>query len=170
MTPSETLVAPQPLNIVFPLGNGGVLRSEEGGGFRKEGDGGEGEKRRKKRTRKKCSDFGKPLGGSQASQGFWKLRGLSRGAPHFPATSLTEALRAIDRFPESFPDFPGSSPDLPRAQPLSLGSLTPSDDSQKVPLTSSEELEATEILISISLRLSDSLRLSTYNAAPKNSQ
>ena len=48
VTPSKTLAAPQPLNIAFPLGNGGVLRSEEGGGFRKEGDGGEGEKRRKK--------------------------------------------------------------------------------------------------------------------------
>ena len=51
-------------------------------------------------------------------------------------------LRAIQSFPGSFPDFsrssldfPGSSPDLPRGQPLSLGSLTPSDDSQKVPLT-----------------------------------
>ena len=31
-TPSKTLATPQPLNIVFPLGNGGVLRSEEGGG------------------------------------------------------------------------------------------------------------------------------------------
>ena len=48
VTPSKTLAAPQPLNIAFSLGNGGVLRSEEGGGFRKEGDGGEGEKRRKK--------------------------------------------------------------------------------------------------------------------------
>ena len=48
VTPSKTLAAPQSLNIAFPLGNGGVLRSEEGGGFRKEGDGGEGEKRRKK--------------------------------------------------------------------------------------------------------------------------
>ena len=55
MTPSKTLAAPQPLNIAFPLGNGGFLRSEEGGGFRKEGDGGEGEKKKEKRTRKKCS-------------------------------------------------------------------------------------------------------------------
>ena len=46
VTPSKTLAAPQPLNIAFPLGNGGVLRSEEGEGFRNEGDGGEGEKRR----------------------------------------------------------------------------------------------------------------------------
>ena len=54
MAPSKTLAAPQPLNIAFPLGNGEVLRSEEGEGFRKEGDGGEGEKK-EKRTRKKCS-------------------------------------------------------------------------------------------------------------------
>ena len=30
VTPSKTLAAPQPLNSGFPLGNGGVLRSEEG--------------------------------------------------------------------------------------------------------------------------------------------
>ena len=34
VTPSKNLAAPQPLNIAFPLGNGGVLRSEEGGGIR----------------------------------------------------------------------------------------------------------------------------------------
>ena len=44
-----------------------------------------------------------------------------------------------ERFPGSFPDFPGSSPnfpgsfpDFPGGQPLSLGSLTPSPDSQKL--------------------------------------
>ena len=52
VTPSKTLAAPQTLNIAFPLGNGGVLRSEEGGGFRKEGDGGEGEKKGKKDAQK----------------------------------------------------------------------------------------------------------------------
>ena len=52
VTPSKILAAPQPLNIAFPLGNGGVLRSEEGGGFRKEGDGGEGEKKGKKDAQK----------------------------------------------------------------------------------------------------------------------
>ena len=48
-------------------------------------------------------------------------------------------LTAIQRFPGSFPDFPGSSPDFPGSspdfpggQPLSLGSLTPSPDSQKL--------------------------------------
>ena len=49
VTPSKTLAALQPLNIAFPLGNGGVLRSQAGGGgVRKEGDGGEGTKRREK--------------------------------------------------------------------------------------------------------------------------
>ena len=48
VTPSKTLAAPQPPNIAFPLGNGGVLRSDHGEGFRKEGDGGAEEKRRKK--------------------------------------------------------------------------------------------------------------------------
>ena len=55
VTPSETLAAAQPLNIAFPLGNGGVLRSEEGEGFRKEGDGGEGEKKGKKDAQKVLS-------------------------------------------------------------------------------------------------------------------
>ena len=39
--------------VAFPLGNRGVLRSQEGEGVRKEGDGGEGEKRRKKEEKKK---------------------------------------------------------------------------------------------------------------------
>ena len=54
VTPSKTLAAPQPLTIVFSLGNGGVLRSQEGEGFRKEGGGGDGKKKKEKRTRKKC--------------------------------------------------------------------------------------------------------------------
>ena len=53
VTPSKTLAAPQPLNIAFPLGNGGVLRSEEGEGFRKEGDGGAGKKKKRKKGRAK---------------------------------------------------------------------------------------------------------------------
>ena len=38
------------LKIAFPLGNKGVLRSQKEEVFRKEGDGGEGKKRRTKRT------------------------------------------------------------------------------------------------------------------------
>ena len=52
--PSKPLAAPQPLNIAFPLGKGGVLRSQKGEGLRKEGDGGGG-KKKEKGTRKKCS-------------------------------------------------------------------------------------------------------------------
>ena len=37
-------------------------------------------------------------------------------------------------FLRSFPDFPGSSRTLPRGQPLSLRSLTPAPDSQKLSL------------------------------------
>ena len=58
VTPSKTLAAPQPLNIGFPLGNRVFLRSEEGEGFRKEGDGGEGEKRRKRGRAKSAQLMG----------------------------------------------------------------------------------------------------------------
>ena len=46
-------------------------------------------------------------------------------------------------FPGSFPDFPGSVPDFPGGQPLSLGSLTPSPDSQKLSLSDSRALSST---------------------------
>ena len=91
----------------------------------------------------------KSLGGSQAPPSFWRVPGLPRKFPElprkFPATSPEVLslwnLTAIQRFPGSFPDFPGSSPDFPGSfpnfpggQPLSLGSLTPSPDSQKLSL------------------------------------
>ena len=44
------------LKVVFPLGNRGVLRSQEGEGFRKERDSGEGAKERKKGRTQKWSD------------------------------------------------------------------------------------------------------------------
>ena len=52
VTPSKTRAAPKPLNIAFPLGNGGVLRSEEGGGIQ-EGRGrwGGGKKKEKGRAK-----------------------------------------------------------------------------------------------------------------------
>ena len=58
VTPSEPLAAPQPLKVACPLGNGGVLRSQEGEGIQ-EGRGRWGGKKTKmeKRTRKKCSGF-----------------------------------------------------------------------------------------------------------------
>ena len=83
---------------------------------------------------------GESLGGSQAPPSLWKVPGLPRS---FLATSPEVLslwnLAAIQRFPGSFPDFPGSSPDFPGSfpdfpggRPLSLGSLTPSPDSQKL--------------------------------------
>ena len=89
--------------------------------------------------------FGESLGGSQAPPSFWKVPGLPRKFPKLPGSfSATSPevlslwnLTAIQGFPGSFPDFPGSSPDFPGSfpdfpggQPLSLGSLTPSPDSQ----------------------------------------
>ena len=57
VTPSKTLTAPQPLNIAFPLGNGGVLRSEEGGGIEEGRGRWGGGKKKEKRTRKKCCEI-----------------------------------------------------------------------------------------------------------------
>ena len=82
---------------------------------------------------------------------FGNCRDFPGSPPSFPGSfSATSPevlslwnLTAIQRFPGSFPDFPGSSPDFPGSfpdfpggQPLSLGSLTPSSDSQKLPLIS----------------------------------
>ena len=93
--------------------------------------------------------FGESLGGSQAPPSFWRVPGLPRKFPElprkffgdFPGTSLTVDFKAIQRFPGSSPNFPGSSPDFPGSfpdfaggQPLSLGSLTPAPDSQKLSL------------------------------------
>ena len=91
--------------------------------------------------------FGESLGGSQAPSG--KSPDFPRSSPNFPGSfSATSPevlslwnLTAIQRFPRSFPNLPGSSPnfpqkfpDFPGGQPLSLGSLTPSSDSQKLSL------------------------------------
>ena len=93
--------------------------------------------------------FGESLGGSQAPPSFWKVPRLPRKFPQLPqkffgdlpGSSLTVNLTAIQGFPGSFPDFPRSSPkfpggfpDFPGGQPLFLESLTPSLDSQKLPL------------------------------------
>ena len=59
VTPSKTLAAPRPLNIAFCLGNGGVLRSEEGGGIQeRRGRWGGGKKRRKKGRAKSAQVWG----------------------------------------------------------------------------------------------------------------
>ena len=56
----------------------------------------------------------------------------------FPGSSLTvelnsnpEVPRKFPKLPRKFPKLPQKFPDLPGGQPLSLGSLTPSPDSQK---------------------------------------
>ena len=91
--------------------------------------------------------FGESLGGSQAPPSFWKVPGLPRKFPQlprkffgdFPGSSLTVELnsnpgvpRKLPRLPRKFPNFPGGFPHFPRGQPLLLGSLTPSIDSQKL--------------------------------------
>ena len=81
-------------------------------------------------TLKLEDNFGVSLGGCQTSQTFWKLPGLPRISPHFPGSSPATSpellslgsLRAIRRFPGSFPDFPrlpGSSPNHPGSAPVS---------------------------------------------------
>ena len=45
---------PTPLKVVFPLGNGGVLRFQKGEGCRKEGDGGDGKKKQRRTYKKRC--------------------------------------------------------------------------------------------------------------------
>ena len=53
-----------------------------------------------------------------------------------PGSSLTVELNSNPGVPRKFPrlpqKFPGSFPDFPGGQPFSLGSLTPSPDSQKL--------------------------------------
>ena len=60
----------------------------------------------------------------------------------FPGSSLTvelssnpEVPRKFPTLPRKFPKLPRKFPDFPGGQPLSLGSLTPSPDSQKLSLT-----------------------------------
>ena len=54
----------------------------------------------------------------------------------FPRSSLKcpEVPRKFPRLPLKLPGLPRKSPDFPRGQPLVLGSLTPSPDSQKLSL------------------------------------
>ena len=93
--------------------------------------------------------FGESLGGSQAPPSFSKVPGLPRKFPKlprkffgdFPGGSLTVELnsnpgvpRKFPRLPRKFPGLPQKFWDIPGGQPLSLGSLTPSPDSQKLSL------------------------------------
>ena len=87
--------------------------------------------------------------GSQAPPSFWEVPGLPRKFPElprkffgdFPGRSLTvelnsnpEVPRKFPKLPRRFPKLPRKFPDFPGGQPLSLGSLTPSPDSQKLSL------------------------------------
>ena len=100
-----------------------------------------------------CSDLETNLasrwGGSQAPPSFWEVPGLPRKFPglprkffgDFPESPLTvelnsnpEAPRKFPKPPRKFPKLPRRFPDFPGGQPLSLGSLTPSPDSQKLSL------------------------------------
>ena len=95
--------------------------------------------------------FGKSLGGSQAPPNFWKGPRTSPEVPRtspevfgdFPGSSLTvelnsnpEVPRKFPRLPRKFPGLPRRFPGLPGRFPVSLGSLTPSSDSQEVSLNS----------------------------------
>ena len=100
--------------------------------------------------------FGESLVGSQAPPSFWEVPRTSPEVPRtspevfgdFPGSSLTVELysnpgvpRKFPRLPRKFPKLPRKFPKLPRKfagfprrSALSLGSLTPSPDSQKLPL------------------------------------
>ena len=93
--------------------------------------------------------FGESLGGSQATPSFWEVPGLPQKFPKlpqkffgdFPGSSLAVELysnpgvpRKFHRLPRKFPGLPRKFPGLPRRSALSLGSLTPSPDSQKLSL------------------------------------
>ena len=97
--------------------------------------------------------FGESLGGSQATPSFWEVPGLPQKFPKvprkcfgdFPGSSLTVELysnprvpRRFPRLPRKFPGLPRKFPGLPRRSALSLGSLTPSPDSQKLSLKNHE--------------------------------
>ena len=94
--------------------------------------------------------MGESLGGSQAPPSFWKVPALPQKFPNFSGSfSATSpklshcGINSNPGFPRTFPrllrKFPGlprKLPGLPR-QPFSLGSPTPSPDSQKLSLSRS---------------------------------
>ena len=97
--------------------------------------------------------FGESLGGSQAAPSFWEVPELPRKFPElprkffgdFPGSPLTvqptsnpEVPRKFPKLPRKFPKLPRKFPDFPGGQPLSLGGLTPSPDSQELSLIQTE--------------------------------
>ena len=112
--------------------------------------------------------FGESLGGSQAPPSFWKVPGLPQKFPRlprkffgdFPGSSLTAELnnntgvpRKFPKLPRKFPKLPRKFLDFPEGQPLSLGSLTPSPDSQKLSLISGAVCLKTLVLLGSALEL-----------------
>ena len=94
--------------------------------------------------------FCESLEESQAPPSFWEVPGLPQKFPElprkffgdFPGSSFTvelnsnpEVPRKFLGLPRKFPKLPRKFPDFPGGQPLSLGSLTPSPDSQKLSLS-----------------------------------
>ena len=103
------------------------------------------------------------LGGGQPWRQIWRVAGRESGSPEllgsprtspevprtspevfgdFPGSSLAvelhsnpEVPRKFPKLPRKFPKLPGKFQDFPGGQPLSLGSLTRSPDSQKLSLT-----------------------------------
>ena len=99
--------------------------------------------------------FGELLVGSQAPPSFWEVPGLPRKFRalfgDLPGSSLTVKLNSNAEVPRKFTKLPGKFPKLPRkfrdfpgGQPLSLGSLTPSPDSQELSLSSIAVEDAVE--------------------------
>ena len=95
--------------------------------------------------------FGESLEGSQAPPSFWEVPGLPRKFPElprkffgdFPGSSLTvhsgakQQSRGSPEISQTSPEVSQTSPEvpgLPRRSALSLGSLTPSPDSQRLSL------------------------------------
>ena len=118
--------------------------------------------------------FGESLGGSQAPLSFWEVPGLPRKFPEvprkffgdFPGSSLTvelnsnpEVPRKFPKLPWKFPRLPRKFPDFPGGQPLSLGSLTPSPDSQKLSLNCQDRRTIFETL---SLPVAKTGKIKTY--------
>ena len=67
----------------------------------------------------------------------WKVPGLPQKFPEL--NSNPEVPRRFPRVPRKFPGLPGEFPGLPGGRPLSLGSLAPSPDSQKLSLIYSQK-------------------------------
>ena len=74
------------------------------------------------------------LGGSQTSPNLLETARISPEVPCSLSLQKSSATQRFPKVPQTSPEVPGpprSSLKLSRCQPLSLGSLTPSDDSQR---------------------------------------